>query len=48
MRSSLKTPKGLLAKSADQDQMLQHAASDQGHHCLQIVQPVFSSNILIT
>ena len=28
--------KGQLANSADPDQMLQNAASDQGLHCLQI------------
>ena len=33
-----------LANSADPDQM----PSDQGHHCLQIVQSFFSGNIVIT
>ena len=34
-----------MENSADPDQMLQNVASDQGLHCLQIVQPVFSRNI---
>ena len=34
---SRETVKGYLANSADPDQMLQNAASDQGLHCLQIV-----------
>ena len=37
--------KGYLANSADPDQMPQNAASDQGLHFLQIVQPIFSRNI---
>ena len=36
----------LLANSADPDQMLLYAASDQSLHCLQIVQPFFFMNIL--
>ena len=32
---------GTLAKSADPDQMPQKAASDQGLHCLQNMQPFF-------
>ena len=32
---------GLLANSADPSQMQQNTASDQGLHCLQIVQPFF-------
>ena len=42
---SRKTPKEYLANSADPDQTPQNAASDQGLHCLQILQPFFSSNI---
>ena len=34
-----------LANSADPDQMPQNVASDQGLHCLQIVQQFFSRNI---
>ena len=34
---SLETPKRVIGKHADPDQMLQNAASDQGLHCLQIV-----------
>ena len=37
--------KGYLANSADPDQTPQNAASDQGLHCLQIVQPFFFRNI---
>ena len=42
---SLETPKRVTGKSADQDQMPQNAASDQGLHCLQTVQPFFSMNV---
>ena len=35
---SLETPKRVLANRADPDQTPQNAASDQGLHCLQIVQ----------
>ena len=45
---SLETPKRELANSEDSDQTPQNAASDQGHHCLQIVQAFFSRNIEIT
>ena len=38
---------GQLAISADPDQMLQKAVSDQGLHCLQIVEPFFFRNIYI-
>ena len=34
----LETPKRVTANSADLDQTPQNAASDQGLHCLQIVQ----------
>ena len=37
--------KGYLANSADPDHTPQNAASDQGLHCLQIVQPFFSQKI---
>ena len=30
--------------SADPDQTMQNAVSDQGLHCLQVVQPFFSQN----
>ena len=38
------TPERVIANSADPDQTLQNAASDQGLHFLQIVQPFFSQN----
>ena len=38
----LDSPKGLLANSADPDQMLQNMASDQGLHYLQLVELFFS------
>ena len=34
-----------MANKADPDQMSQNAASDQGLHCLQTIQPFFFSNI---
>ena len=34
-----------LANTADPDQMPQNAASDQGFHCLQIVQSFYFKNI---
>ena len=40
--------KGYLLNSADLDQTPQNAASDQGLHCLQIVGPFFSRNMLIS
>ena len=42
---SLDTLKGLLANSAYPDRTPQNAASDQGPHCLQTLQPFFSRNI---
>ena len=38
---------GKLPNSADRDQVLQNAASDQVLHCLQTVKPFFS-NIYMT
>ena len=43
----LETPKGVLAKSADPDQMPHNVASDLGHTILQVVQPFSNKNILI-
>ena len=43
----LETPKGVLAKSADPDQMPHNVASDLGLHYLQVVQPFSNKNILI-
>ena len=34
---TLETPKGIIGKSANPDQMLQNAVSDEGVHYLQIV-----------
>ena len=39
------TGKPRVANSADPDQTLQNAASDQGLHCLQIVKSFFSRNM---
>ena len=41
----LKTGDHLTVNSADPDQTLQNAVSDQGLHCLQIVQQFFFRNI---
>ena len=42
----LETPKGVLAKSADQDQMPHNVPSDRVYTILQPVQPFSNKNIL--
>ena len=42
---SPETPKRVIGKQSDPGQTPQNAASDQGLHCLRIVQPFFSWNI---